>query len=145
MKLGFTGTGSKPGMDAWQQLQLINFIADNGVTELHHGDCEWADDQADHIAKTLGIKVVIHPPTDDKKRAYCYGKGSNGYRHNYENQELRPPKPYLERNHDIVDETDELFAAPKEQKEILRSGTWATVRYARDKVKKPVTIELRQI
>lgn len=42
------------------------------------------------------------------------------------------------RNHDIVDATEWLIATPKKFEEI-RSGTWATVRYAK-KVKKPVTI-----
>jgi hypothetical protein len=143
MKLGFTGTGSKPGMDAGQQLQFMNFLMDNGVTELHHGDCIWADAQADAIAKKLGIHVVTHPPTDNKKRAYCHGIGSNGKRHNHDNQTERWPKPYLVRNHDIVDETEQLFAAPKELAEVVRSGTWATIRYAR-KTGKLVEIALRQ-
>jgi hypothetical protein len=39
----------------------------------------------------------------------------------------------IERNTEIVDDSDHLFAAPKEQFEQLRSGTWATVRRARKK------------
>jgi len=45
----------------------------------------------------------------------------------------RNPKPYLERNHNIVDESELLIACPKSKEEELRSGTWATVRYARKK------------
>ena len=48
-------------------------------------------------------------------------------------------KRYLERNRDIVDACDILIACPRTLKEELRSGTWATVRYAR-KVGKPVAI-----
>jgi hypothetical protein len=67
-----------------------------------------------------GIRIVIHPPTDPKKRAFCKGAA-----------EIREPKPYLDRNHDIVDEgSGLLIAAPFQEEEILRSGTWATVRYA---------------
>jgi hypothetical protein len=42
-----------------------------------------------------------------------------------------PAKPYLVRNHEIVDDSQVLIAAPKEFTEQLRSGTWATIRYAR--------------
>ncbi len=45
--------------------------------------------------------------------------------------ETRKPKPYLKRNHDIVDESDILIGFPSSEEERLRSGTWATVRYAR--------------
>lgn len=37
----------------------------------------------------------------------------------------------LERNHVILDHTDYLLAFPKTRKEVLRSGTWATIRYAK--------------
>lgn len=50
-----------------------------------------------------------------------------------------PIKPPLVRNHDIVDSTELLIACPKEQVEVLRSGTWATIRYAR---KKEITVWL---
>jgi hypothetical protein len=41
-----------------------------------------------------------------------------------------PEKSYLDRNHDIVDSCSILLALPTGQ-EILPSGTWATIRYAR--------------
>jgi hypothetical protein len=43
------------------------------------------------------------------------------------------------RNHDIVDETELLIACPGELAEAVRSGTWATVRYAR-KLGRPIVI-----
>jgi hypothetical protein len=46
------------------------------------------------------------------------------------------PKKYVERDHDIVDETDMMISFPPTNKEILRSGTWTTIRYARKKKKK---------
>ncbi len=42
-------------------------------------------------------------------------------------------KPYLERNRDIVDASEVLIACPSTREEVMRSGTWATVRYARKK------------
>ena len=41
------------------------------------------------------------------------------------------PRDYLDRNKDIVNNCDLLIAAPKENTEVLRSGTWSTVRYAK--------------
>jgi len=49
------------------------------------------------------------------------------------------PRPPLVRNRDIVDATDMLIAAPATRKEVLRSGTWATIRYAK-KMKKWIYI-----
>lgn len=41
--------------------------------------------------------------------------------------------PPLLRNHVILDHTDHLEAFPKTSKEERRSGTWATIRYARQR------------
>ena len=49
---------------------------------------------------------------------------------------IRPAKPPLDRNHDIVERCDLLIATPHTVEEQLRSGTWATIRYAR-KVHRP--------
>ena len=49
-------------------------------------------------------------------------------------------KEYLVRNHNIVDSTDMLIGCPKEMQEQLRSGTLATIRYAKKKNKKIIII-----
>ena len=47
---------------------------------------------------------------------------------------VAPPKPPLDRNRDIVTfGRDLLIAAPLQDFEVLRSGTWATVRFAKSK------------
>jgi hypothetical protein len=46
---------------------------------------------------------------------------------------LYPTRPYLARNKDIVDACTILIATPAQNSEIQRSGTWATVRYAKSK------------
>ena len=122
MKLGFTG--SQGGMDEGQIDRVRDLIGQ--ATELHHGDCIGSDAQAHVIAMTLGVRTVIHPPDDGRKRAFCQA------------DEAREPRPYLVRNRNIVDATDALIAAP-DGPERRRSGTWATIRYAR-KIGKPVTI-----
>lgn len=96
-------------------------------TEFHHGDCIGADAQAHQIATALRVWRVVHPPEDANKRALCFG------------DRYMPAKPYLVRNREIVDVSDLLIAAIKEDAEELRSGTWSTIRYAR-KTRKPVLI-----
>jgi hypothetical protein len=92
------------------------------AVEFHHGDCVGADAEADDlIAQIGGCKIVIHPPDNPRKRAF---------KTRYPGRIVLPAKPYLMRNHDIVDATDILIAAPKTNEEELRSGTWATIRYA---------------
>lgn len=119
MKVGFTGT--QIGMNARQQAELTEQLTLLRATEFHHGDCVGADEEAHHLvrARFPSIKIICHPPTNPLKRAGCT---SDGY---------REPKEYLDRNRDIVDETDYLIAAPATRTEKRRSGTWYTVRYAR--------------
>ena len=52
---------------------------------------------------------------------------------------MHPAKDYLVRNHDIVDVCDVLVATPGQKEEQIRSGTWATIRYAR-KIRKQIII-----
>lgn len=122
--VGFTG--SRLGMSAAQQRQLRQLLIATGAGVLHHGDCCGADAQAHHIARELGLLVVIHPPSASGLRAWCEG------------DEERPALAFMARNHMIVRESTLLIAAPSGP-EMLRSGTWATVRYAR-KLSKPLEV-----
>jgi hypothetical protein len=45
------------------------------------------------------------------------------------------PLPYLTRDYKIVDDVDYMFGAPLQDNEIIRSGTWTTIRYSRKKNK----------
>lgn len=121
MKIGFTGT--KQGMTNRQKRALRNLMQRfyRGC-EFHHGDCVGADEQAHKIAdKHNDSWTVQHPPDNNKARAFT------------ETNEKRKPFPYLQRNHHIVTASEILIAAPRTLEEELRSGTWATVRYARKK------------
>ena len=131
MKIGFTGTHK--GMTDQQQFKLSLLLAHLDVSELHHGDCIGADAEAHALAIEMGIHVVIHPPDNDAKRAFCLP--------GLMDITILPSKPYLARNRDIVEACDVLIAAPKENREQLRSGTWATVRYARQAKKQIVLLD----
>jgi len=101
--------------------QVLKVMRNRGGRVFHHGDCIGADRIAHVIASKLNYHIVVHPPTDDSRRAFCVGH--TNYR----------PEGHIKRNHVIVDECSILVAAPKEKEEVLRSGTWATVRYANKK------------
>jgi hypothetical protein len=112
-------------------------LLDGDWLEFHFGLCIGADEQAAIIAQELGgFRIIAHPgyspknPTNRLYRSEFTG-----------NDEVREEKPFIKRDHDIVDETAHLIAAPWTAEEQRRSGTWATVRYAR-KVGKPITLVL---
>ena len=128
--VGFTGT--RIGMTERQMVELdliLTNLVYRGYAYAHHGDCVGADSEFHSLAKKHGYKVVIHPPSNWGLRAQCDG------------DELRSPLPYLERNHEIVRSCDIIIATPKERIEVMRSGTWATIRFAR-KLKKELKVVL---
>jgi hypothetical protein len=132
MKIGFTGTHliGFPGKTV-QALAFRTTMFELDPTEFHHGDCLGWDKLANDLIREWlpKCKVVIHPPIKPDMRAWCSTEFEN----------MRPQKEYLERNYDIVNESEVLIACPKRKVEELRSGTWATVRYARKK-RKPIYI-----
>lgn len=115
MRAGFTGT--QQGATAQQLWSVEQELVRRGVTELGLGDCIGADTQVYWIARRLGIRTIGHPPLNPSKRSFLV----------YD--EERPLRDYLVRNHCIVDEGALLIATPAGP-EVLRSGTWATIRYS---------------
>jgi hypothetical protein len=93
----------------------------DGRIWLHHGDCVGFDAQAQDItlASMSLAKIYLHPASASSMHA------------NKVYHKCAAPKPALQRNHDIVDASEILLAAPLTDTEVLRSGTWATIRYAR--------------
>lgn len=126
MKLGMTG--SRNGISEKAQETLKTFIKNSNIIEVHHGDCIGADRQFHDIATEYKIKTVIQPPKISSMRAFCRG------------DIILQVKDYLERNRNIVDNTEILIAFPRCNKEELRSGTWSTIRYAHKKNKKVVIV-----
>jgi len=45
--------------------------------------------------------------------------------------EVLPPRPYIARDDDIIAASSTIIATPGEAAEVLRSGTWTTIRHAR--------------
>jgi len=128
MKAGFTGSRNLKLTDKQKQT-LTEFINNMKITELHHGDCVGADADVHDFMKSAfpDIKIVIHPPVEDKHRAFCKG------------DVVLKAKDYMERNRDIVDASEIIFALPQANSN-PRSGTLATIRYSEKK--KKVVIKL---
>jgi hypothetical protein len=122
-QVGFTGT--RHGMTRAQAKSLA-WLLYMGLQQrsfsFHHGDCVGADVQAASIAHAFDGNIVSHPPSDPKLRAY------------FPLTDLSmDPAPYLVRNRAIVNSSEWLIATPYTYDQAERSGTWSTVRYARDK------------
>lgn len=125
MVIGFTGSGRL--VRSIQEERLRALLLRLNVAEVHHGDCIHADEACHQVARSLGLRVVLHPPERPDRRAFCKA------------DEERPALPYLERNRVIVVESRGLIALPDGYYEVLRSGHWSTVRYART-MKRPIWI-----
>jgi hypothetical protein len=109
--IGFTGTSR--GMTVNQRAtvgRILLRLHKGGKQEFHHGDEPHSDREAAKLAKAIGYKVIPHPGGDAEQN--------------------------IRRNHEIVDISRIMIAAPSGDREVLRSGTWATVRYALGKLKK---------
>ena len=107
-------------------LEALKHRVDKPVVGLH-GDCVGADACFDVICEQLCIPRMCYPCIISGMRAGTSAK-----------QLLEPQHP-LVRNRMIAAECSILIACPKESDEVVRSGTWSTVRYARQ-AKKPVVI-----
>lgn len=137
MIIGFTGT--QLGLSTQQLDQLTLFVEHwrDEITEAHHGDCIGADMQFhDIIWEQTTAKIEIHPPLFSAKRAWCGTAVVGSPRLLW-----HPPVSYLKRNYAIVDACNGMLAGPYTMEEQLRSGTWATIRYARKQDKRVILLE----
>lgn len=111
-------TGTRHGMSTLQ-LDAVKLILSDyknlGAEVFRHGDCPGADVEAAAIAQKLGYDIIIHP-----------GPSGVGSKANLRHSVL----PFLERNRAMVNATQYLLVAPFKNLQIMRSGTWATFRYA---------------
>lgn len=124
--IGFTG--SQYGMSLPTKKKLVSVLCDikqaaifsSAPTCFHHGDCIGSDAVASGIASYYQYLVHAHPQFNEKKRAFSQY-----------NDVIHAPKEPLDRNQEIVDVSRIMIATPHTMNEVIRSGTWATIRYAR--------------
>lgn len=119
MHVGFTGTRQRLTEQQVCTLEReLQKLFGEGYHTFHHGDCVGADELAHSLAVRLGFRTEVHPPNKSEYQAHCEG------------DVVHTPKPYMQRNQDIVNASDILVATPKGPTE-HRSGTWATINMAR--------------
>lgn len=118
-------TGTRHGWNEKQRTEVIAFLKAQFKPGdiLHHGDCEGVDVQVAAAAKEIGFYIVSHPPIP---------QGTRG--HFQHNDEERPPGDYLDRDRDIVDDSDFMIVVPHQDQEVIRSGTWYTYRYSKKRL-----------
>lgn len=119
-------TGTQEGCTTLQRKGMRNLLhrllADkNSRRRFRHGDCVGVDAEAHSIVRRAALAdIYIHPCNIQSKRAFCKGA-----------KFVYTEKHPLSRNKDIVDAIDILVVCPKTMEEEIRSGTWATYRYAK--------------
>ena len=143
-----TFTGTRAGTTPAQLLAVFNLISADLPERFLHGGAPGADEEIDGLVaplywehgtgeqRLLGVIMPIQVfPADAERQAYwLQQKEYSAIRDVYQ------PQDPLKRDRIMARLCDRLIACPKEQtSEVLRSGTWATVRYARE-AGKPVTL-----
>ena len=122
-------------MTTFQIVSFMRLVQKMTPTEFHHGVCIGADEEAHKIIRAYwpDCRIICHPPSDQRRIArglHC--------------DVTLPPRPFLVRNRDIVDAVDILVGCPRQEQEVIRSGTWATMRYAKKTGKNVILIPPRQ-
>lgn len=103
--------------------RLEGLLKELDVGTLLHGAAIGADEQASLVAQRLDLKVKAYPSDVEDQR------GLEAFAHDW-----KPAARPLERNKTMVANAHLLIATP-DGPEKMRSGTWATIRFARDKKK----------
>lgn len=131
LQIGFSGT--RKGMTNLQKFEVSKLIGRfrNAYPLIiaRHGDCVGADKEFHDIAMSYNISTHIHPPSNSRLRAYCEGDF------------VEDPQDYITRNQNIVRACAPpcaglLIATPGDVENAdnqARSGTWKTIRYARQR------------
>ncbi len=117
--VGFTG--SRRMMTGLQLEQVGKWLDTLRPERACHGDCVGSDTMFHYEAINRTILTCIHPPSKPDLRSFCKG------------QVTADPKPYLQRNLDIIDHAEIIIATPfGPEAKAPRSGTWFTIRRARE-------------
>lgn len=131
IRVGFTGT--RRGMTVTQRAAvrqtLVAWDDRYFLDEAHHGGCVGADLEFNALCEQMGLRVIVHPSMVGRQTQSVLKTAHR----------VMTPLPPLVRNKCIVTDTDVLLAAPATVHEIVRSGTWATVREARRRLR-PIAI-----
>jgi hypothetical protein len=124
--IGYTGPRSGMTREQVGQMTYLLHRVPKLFRTLREGDCIGGDQIAAMTARGLGFHIVAHPPTKDRYRCW------------FPADTCLQPRPYLDRNQDIVDVCAALLATPDGPPR-PHSGTWHTIDYAR-RVERPTAV-----
>lgn len=122
--IGFTGARVGMSSECVRAVsRQLGLIANANVVGLH-GDCVGADSDFDCLCRLHSIETWMRPCTmdgneDHRFRAYTQAKPMG-----------KATNP-MKRNREIASQCHVLFGCPPTDHEVQRSGSWATIRYAR--------------
>lgn len=119
-------TGSRRGLTPRQRAFVIPLLEQ--VEWLTHGGCTGVDRDV-HALFNTPYSTTVYPGTYEQHKWAVDSRCAITF----------PVKAPLARNRDIVNATPKLYAFVSTYHEIQRSGTWATIRYAR-KIGHDVTV-----
>lgn len=134
LRVGFTGTRQKTTIEQEQACALLLWTIENNFnwSEFRHGGCYGWDSKATQLAAQFPTpRIICHP---------------SQFRSTHDELAFKLSRVVLEekrtktRNFDIVNNSDLLVACPANQFEDTQSGTWQTVRMARNRRKPPIPI-----
>lgn len=116
-------TATRRGLTSHQIANIYRWLLSDHkrISRLHHGCCVGGDASFNDMAREIGIWTVGHPPEDTKYMSDCFV------------DEMLEPKPYLERDMNIVVAAKTLLVAPYQDYQPSSnrgSGTWTTYSYA---------------
>lgn len=117
--LGITATRS--GLTLAQVAAAAAYVGSCGT--LHHGGAAGGDTQCHWLALAFRRPVVVYPSTLGFAKALKLADPAL--------VKVHPAAAPLVRNRTIVETIDWLLVLPRGTEEELRSGTWATWRYAK--------------
>lgn len=127
MEIGVTAT--QRGMTRFQKEVARTILIHLGARIMHNGWCIGGDYDFACLAVALQLdEIVAHQP-ENRSKMSKWTPASDEIKVTW-----MAPLPYLERNHNIVRRSTMMLAAPGETTEQLRSGTWATIRFARSPI-----------
>jgi len=125
MIIGFTGT--REGMTSKQYQTVVRLLGELKPDTVVHGDCYGSDTDFHKICmKIKGGILGNNPPSIVIRPSNLSTRA-----HNDGADIIHPEKAPLNRDLDIAQNCDKLIATPRQDTEVLRSGTWTTIRYAR--------------
>lgn len=120
MILSFTGT--RRGMKPAQYERVFFAVKQTAWTRAVHGCCHGSDREFHDLTSSLAHDLF---PSNEEQHQWALQNSFGG------RNVIYPIMPPIERDKKMVDLGNTLIATPGGMQEIVHSGTWTTIRYAR--------------